>query len=132
MVIAERACTFRERCVGSRRSSIPGGAHRARNGAGRGAARSPLAERDHIQITPYLNFDSRCREAFEFYATSLGGKIEVTLTHADSPMKDKTPSHWRDKIMHARMTTNADARGLDRARAQRLLGTASRLGLHED
>jgi PhnB protein len=56
-----------------------------------------------MTVNPYLGFSGSCREAFEFYARTLGGKIEAMLTHAESPMADQTPAAWRDKIMHARL-----------------------------
>ncbi len=34
-----------------------------------------------MQFVPYVFFDGNCREAFEFYANHLGGKIEAMLTH---------------------------------------------------
>lgn len=36
-------------------------------------------------LTPYLSFDGRTREAFDFYAQALGAKIEAMLTYADMP-----------------------------------------------
>lgn len=54
-----------------------------------------------MQITPYLGFDGNCREAFEFYASVLGGKIEMMMTHGDSPVCDEVPAEWHDRIMHA-------------------------------
>jgi PhnB protein len=57
-----------------------------------------------MQLNPYLFFNGRCREAFEFYEQRLGGKIEAMLTHAGTPAEEHVPSEWRDKIIHARMT----------------------------
>lgn len=58
-----------------------------------------------VLINPYLHFDGRCREAFEFYARTLGGTIEVMQTHDHSPMTDHAPPPgWRDRILHAQMT----------------------------
>jgi PhnB protein len=57
-----------------------------------------------MELTPYLNFNGDCREAFEFYATCLGGTIVMMQTHGESPMKDQTPPGWQDKILHVRMT----------------------------
>jgi PhnB protein len=68
-----------------------------------GMKQSPEAE-SKAQISPYLVFDGRCEEAFKFYERCLGGKIEATFTFGDSPMADKAPADWRNKIMHARMT----------------------------
>jgi PhnB protein len=55
-----------------------------------------------MQVSPYLNFPGTCKEAFEFYAKVLGGKIEMMQTHADSPMKDQHAG-WGDKILHVTM-----------------------------
>jgi PhnB protein len=55
------------------------------------------------QLSAYLVFNGRCKEAFEFYEKALGGKIEATMTFGDSPMADQAPPDWGNKIMHARM-----------------------------
>jgi PhnB protein len=57
-----------------------------------------------MHLNPYLTFNGQCEAAFKFYQQCLGGKIEMMLNHADSPMADQVPSDWRNKIMHARMT----------------------------
>jgi PhnB protein len=57
-----------------------------------------------MEITPYLNFDGRCREAFEFYAATLGGQIEGMVTYGESPMKEHSPPEAHGRIMHARLT----------------------------
>jgi protein-S-isoprenylcysteine O-methyltransferase Ste14 len=33
-----------------------------------------------MKFNPYLAFDGRCREAFEFYQKALGGKISFIQT----------------------------------------------------
>ena len=57
-----------------------------------------------MHISPYLNFNGRCSEAFAFYAKTLGGTITFTQTFGESPMKDTVPSEWRDKVMHTTLT----------------------------
>ena len=57
-----------------------------------------------MQLNPYLTFNGQCEAAFKFYEKVLGGKIEAMLTYGGSPMADKTPPDWRDKIMHTRLT----------------------------
>jgi PhnB protein len=57
-----------------------------------------------MQLNPYLNFNGQCEQAFKFYAEVLGGKIEMMMTHAESPIADQVPADWRKKIIHARMT----------------------------
>src|SRR6266508_3040460 len=53
-----------------------------------------------IKVNPYLAFDGRCKEAFEFYETLLGGKITGLFPHAGTPAEGSVPPEWRDKIMH--------------------------------
>ena len=38
-----------------------------------------------MNLNPYLNFEGTCREAMEFYAKVLGGKILTMMTFADMP-----------------------------------------------
>ncbi len=56
-------------------------------------------------VNTYLAFSGNCKEAFEFYEKALGGKIKFMMTHAESPMADKTAPEWKDKIMHATLET---------------------------
>jgi PhnB protein len=56
-----------------------------------------------MQVNPYLFFEGRCQEAFEFYAELLGGQIEAMLTYEGTPVADDVPAEWRSKIIHARM-----------------------------
>lgn len=56
-----------------------------------------------MEVNAYLNFNGNCREALEFYEKCFGAKIVMLQTHADSPMNDKTPDNWKEKIVHARL-----------------------------
>lgn len=56
-----------------------------------------------MQLSPYLNFNGNCAEAFRFYEQCLGGTIESMRTHGDSPMAGQVPPAWNDRILHARM-----------------------------
>jgi PhnB protein len=49
----------------------------------------------------YLFFDGNCAEAMRFYERALGGKLEVLMTHAQSPIAAQTPPESKDRIMHA-------------------------------
>ena len=53
-----------------------------------------------MKITPYLNFDGQCAEAFRFYQSVLGGHLEI-LSHEDSPIAAEVPDDWGDRTMHA-------------------------------
>lgn len=54
-------------------------------------------------LNTYLFFNGNCAEAMRSYEKTLGGKLEVLMTHADSPVADQTPPGQADKIMHARL-----------------------------
>jgi len=68
-----------------------------------------------MQLSPHLNFNGQCREAFKLYQECLGGTPKFAMTWGESPMADKVPAEWRDKIIHAALVigettlTGADA-----------------------
>jgi PhnB protein len=51
-----------------------------------------------MKINPYLSFDGRCREAFEFYERAFGGRISFIQTYGASGTD--MPAEARDRIMH--------------------------------
>lgn len=51
----------------------------------------------------YLFFDGNCAEAMRFYASALGGKLDL-MTHAQSPLRGETPTADAERIMHARLS----------------------------
>lgn len=53
------------------------------------------------QIDAYLTFDGNCAEAMRFYERTLGAKLEMMMTNAESPMRDQVPPGSADRIMHA-------------------------------
>jgi uncharacterized glyoxalase superfamily protein PhnB len=60
-----------------------------------------------MDLGTHLIFDGRCREAFAFYARTLGGTIEGMLAYGDTPMAAEVPPDWASKIVHATL----DVRG---------------------
>jgi PhnB protein len=54
-----------------------------------------------MQAIPYLNFNGTCKEAFDFYAQVLNGKIEFIQTFGESPMAEHAPADQQDLVMHA-------------------------------
>lgn len=54
-----------------------------------------------MQLLPYLNFDGRCREAFEFYRAALDGDRLDVMTYGDSPMAAEMPDASHSLVMHA-------------------------------
>jgi PhnB protein len=56
-----------------------------------------------VKLYTYLNYGGNCRQAFEFYAKHLGGKITMLTTHGEQPDSSKVPLDWRDAVLHARI-----------------------------
>ncbi|HEU4642567.1 MAG TPA: VOC family protein [Gemmatimonadaceae bacterium] len=56
-----------------------------------------------MKLYTYLNYGGNCRQAFEFYAEHLGGKITMLATHAEQPNAQNVPPEWRDAVLHARI-----------------------------
>jgi PhnB protein len=51
----------------------------------------------------YLSFNGNCAEAMRFYERTLGGKLEVLMSGAESPMAEQIPREWAHRILHARL-----------------------------
>lgn len=52
-----------------------------------------------MKVMLHLGFKGNCREAFDFYAKVLGGKIIFRMTYGESPMADAHPEA-KDMIAH--------------------------------
>ena len=61
------------------------------------------------RINAYIFFDGTCAEAMRFYERALGGKIEMMMTHAQSPEAAKSPPGSADRILHARLVIDGHA-----------------------
>ena len=56
-----------------------------------------------MKIVTSLSFRGQCREAFEFYARVLGGKITTAMPYGDGPPDMPAPPHYKDWLMHCWM-----------------------------
>ena len=56
-----------------------------------------------MKLYTYLNYGGNCRQAFEFYAEHLGGKIASVVTHGEQPQASEVPPELRSAVLHARM-----------------------------
>jgi PhnB protein len=56
-----------------------------------------------MKLETYLNYGGNCRQAFEFYAEHLGGRITMLMTHGEMPGPNTTPPERRNDVLHARM-----------------------------
>lgn len=55
------------------------------------------------QAIAYLGFDGTCADAMRFYERALGGKLEVLMSGAGSPMAAQMPKEFAHRIVHARL-----------------------------
>jgi PhnB protein len=55
------------------------------------------------QAIAYLGFDGTCADAMRFYERALGGKLEVLMSGAESPIADQMPKEFAHRILHARL-----------------------------
>lgn len=53
------------------------------------------------QLDSYLFFDGNCAEAMRFYESTLGGKMEMSMTYGEGPEAEQYPADSRGRIMHA-------------------------------
>jgi PhnB protein len=56
-----------------------------------------------MQTAPHVHFKGNCREAFDFYADTLGGKIVFAMTYGEAPGCEDAPAEVRRQIIHARI-----------------------------
>lgn len=51
-------------------------------------------------INPYLNFDGKTEEAFNFYRSVFGGEFSMIQRMKDTPEAGNVPANEQDRIMH--------------------------------
>ncbi len=62
-----------------------------------------------MQIVTSLSFQGQCREAFDFYARVLGGKVTAAIPYGDgAPDMPSEPKH-KDWLMHAWLQVGDEA-----------------------
>lgn len=54
-------------------------------------------------LDSYLFFNGTCADAMRFYERTLGGKMEMMMTYADTPEPEQCPAGAEKLIMHASM-----------------------------
>lgn len=53
-----------------------------------------------MKLAPYLSFDGKCSEAFNFYESVFKTKISFKMTYGESPMAEKMGPDAKHQIMH--------------------------------
>jgi PhnB protein len=66
----------------------------------------PRLRESSMKLHPYLTFTGQCDAAMNFYHSIVGGVIEERHTYAGSPLADKVPANFGDKIMHMGLRFN--------------------------
>lgn len=61
-----------------------------------------------MKLNAHVAFGGDCREAFQLYERSLGGKILTMMTYGETPAGEYVPAEWRSKIMHATLTIDGN------------------------
>jgi PhnB protein len=56
-----------------------------------------------MRLSVHLSFDGNCATAFRHYERLLGGKLITLMSYGDSPLVDKVPVDWRERIVHAKL-----------------------------
>ncbi len=51
-------------------------------------------------LNPYLNFDGKCEEAFNFYKSVFGGEFLTVMRFNEMPTEYQTDKSEGDKILH--------------------------------
>jgi PhnB protein len=67
----------------------------------------------------YVNLAGQCAQAFRFYEQHLGGKIDMIMTHGESPDQSMVNPEWKHLVLHARMSLGGtDLMGADIPQAE--------------
>ncbi len=53
------------------------------------------------QLNPYLNFNTNCREAMNFYKDCLGGTLTIQTVGEMPEMAAQMPPEFKDQILHS-------------------------------
>ncbi|MFG1495861.1 YciI family protein [Saccharospirillum sp. HFRX-1] len=60
--------------------------------------------RQSVSQAVHLSFEGNCREALEFYADLLGGKLLTIATYGEAPEPAPVPDDWSDKVIHSELS----------------------------
>lgn len=60
------------------------------------------------KMNPYLNFDGKAEEAFNFYKSVFGGEFDGVHRMADMPHADQLPENEKNRLMHIALPIDAN------------------------
>ena len=62
------------------------------------------------KLQPYLNFDGKAEEAFEFYKSVFGGEFSSLVRFKDMPMEGvEIPAEEQDRVLHISLPIGDDS-----------------------
>ncbi len=61
-----------------------------------------------MKVHPYLNFDGKAEEAFEFYKSVFGGEYSSKMKMSEAPGAENLPKEDQNRIMHIALPINDD------------------------
>jgi PhnB protein len=86
-----------------------------------------------MNLHTYVNFAGNCKEAFHYYETHLGGKVDMMMTHGQAPDQSRVKPAWKDAVLHARMSLGGThLLGADIPTAQPMRSAYLSLGVDSD
>jgi PhnB protein len=86
-----------------------------------------------VQLSVYLSFSGDCEAAFQLYERSLGGRIGPIFRYGGTPLIERVPADWTDKVMHGSITVGDQVlMGADVAPEQYEPPKGISLSLHPD
>lgn len=57
-----------------------------------------------VQFNPYLNFDGKCEEAFQFYKKAFGGEFQGGIRYFDSIPGMEVPENEKSRVLHVALS----------------------------
>jgi PhnB protein len=57
-----------------------------------------------VQVSVYLSFNGDCEAAFQLYERCLGAHLGQIFRYAGTPLVERVPADWSDKVMHGSIT----------------------------
>jgi PhnB protein len=86
-----------------------------------------------MKLNTYVNFAGKCAEAFRFYEQHLGARVDMMMTHGQSPDQSHVKPEWKDAVLHARISIGGtELMGADIPNAQPMRSAYLSLSVQSD
>jgi PhnB protein len=86
-----------------------------------------------MTLTPYVNFNGHCADAFRHYEQHLGARIGMMMTHGEKPGPLGVDPAWQDKMLHATLAiAGTELQGADIPNAEPMRSAYLTLAVDSD